>query len=236
MSLFNMVPKDLFDTREEAEQGGKHAVMPVGLSDSVKFRRIVTPDDIRKEGRKVSDDEGIQIWKGGDCEVDPEHRGRTCSECLHSNRELAATAMHEQKFIERLLKDERYRSQWFTDFTQIGACEIFSDSSGIRLVFPNAPAICAASDLDSSLGLSTEEGKRQIPCPHFVDRRDQAKAIMHSSKSGVRGPSTRNREAMEYVRRHQANKPKYDYYTGYQRDQEDMQKHLERRRAGETDE
>lgn len=137
-------------------------------------------------------------------EDDPRYQAaianRKCEHCSHFDNEQALIAMREQNFVERIVNDDKWREEWFNDYEHYGVCTAFSDSGGLRLNDPNSPGICAASDLDSSLPMGSDEGSVMCLCPYYKNRKEDAFAI--SSRAGVRGPTKRDSEARVYAREH----------------------------------
>lgn len=174
-------------------------------------KRIVTPEDVKKDtdgSVAVAENSGIVTGMNQD---DPRFQsileGRKCGICRHFDNEAAMVAMREQKFVERVMKDEKWREEWFNDYSQYGVCWVFSGDSGLRLNDPNAQATVAASDLDSSLTPGSAEGMAMQQCPYFVDVTKYG-TTMTASRSGVRGPTTRREEARAYVLAHQERRRK----------------------------
>lgn len=192
---------------------GDGKYMPVGTEDGVKYRKIITPDDIRREKKMSGSEPGKLIMPKDDPRYEALVEKRICINCIYHNRPLAAKAMRDQQFIERLLHDERYKTEWFNDFRKFGICEVFSDDAGTRLVDGDAPAVCAASDADSTKLPGTPEGQEQIPCPHWEEATESGKLV--ATRHGVRGVGRRNQEAANaYIEEHQKKKPYYDRVSG----------------------
>jgi len=209
VDLLNKVPDP--PLLDKPGTDGKY--MPVGTKEGTKYRKIVTPEDIRKDLKMKQPDPGKLILPKDDPRYQALTEKRVCLNCIHHNKEMAAQAMQEQKFIERLLHDERYRTEWFNDFRKFGVCEIFSDGQGLRLVDGDAPAICAASDLDSTKPIDTPEGQEQLACPYWEEATDAGKLI--ATRHGTRGIGKRGREASNaYVEAHQRKKQYYDQVSG----------------------
>lgn len=126
---------------------------------------------------------------------------QVCRDCVNFDVEAAQQAMMEQRFVERMVKDEEWQERWLEPYQSYGVCWAFSDSGGLRINSPQAYGICAASDLDSSLRIGSPEGSVMMLCPYYDNRKDRGR-FAQSSAAGVRGPTRRNVEAAEYVRRH----------------------------------
>ena len=89
-----------------------------------------------------------------------------CGFCRNWDLELGQQSCHNEKFWQRMLREERYRQEWFDNPSTYGLCHIFEG----RLIPSLAPAVCMAVDLDSSLrGKKGELDKKA--CPYFRDRR-----------------------------------------------------------------
>ena len=168
-------------------------------------RRLVTPEDTaraRADKKKLADDGGTVVMVD---ENDPRYQAaiqkRRCGDCVNFDNEAAVRAMKEQNFVERLVKEETFREEWFKEYSAFGVCWAFSDSEGLRVNEPDAPGICAASDLDSSKPMGSQEGSEMCLCPYYENRKDRGR-FATSSAAGVRGPTVRDAEARRYVLEH----------------------------------
>lgn len=91
---------------------------------------------------------------------------RICGFCRNWDLELGQQECHRQRFWPRMLREEKYRREWFDNPETYGLCHVFEG----RLIPSLAPAVCMASDLDSSLyGKKGAMDKKE--CPYFRDRR-----------------------------------------------------------------
>jgi hypothetical protein len=200
------------------------------------IRHIVTPEQAKRQLRGTDktvagDEDGPRIVAPKD---DPRYQGiiegRSCLACTHHDKEWAAVAMKEQNFIERLLIDERWQSEWFDDWRIWGICHKFSSGEGLRIVHGDSPATCAASDIDSSKPIGSKEGSKQIPCPHF-----RVGDIMKSSRAGVHGP-TASDAASAYIAEMEANRPDKEKAEGLKRRAQQAKHRLDIRRRAKEDE
>jgi hypothetical protein len=90
-----------------------------------------------------------------------------CMFCRNWDHEGGQAAIKEEKFWPRILKEEKYRREWFeADPNCYGLCKVFEG----RLRPNIAPATCMKSDLDQSL-YSKPGGMDQVPCPGWSDKR-----------------------------------------------------------------
>jgi hypothetical protein len=78
-----------------------------------------------------------------------------------------------------MLREEKYRTEWFEDPRSYGLCRVFEG----RLVPFAAPATCVKSDLDEA-SYGKKGANDKISCPFFVDKRK-------SGSSMVIGPHAR---------------------------------------------
>jgi hypothetical protein len=182
-------------------------IQPEGTEKQVLSRRIITPEDTRQaraDKKALSKTGGNVILVD---ENDPRYQaavqGRRCDQCVEFDNEAALRAMKEQKFVERVVKDEQWRENWFKQYQDFGVCWAFSDGGGLRLNEPDAPGICARSDIDSTAPPGSEKGMEMVLCPYYENRKDRGK-FASSSAAGVRGPTTRDAEARAYAQRHDA--------------------------------
>lgn len=184
------------------------------------IRHVVTPEDAKRqvEGATVlnAESDGPKIFSPRD---DPRYQGilegRCCNICVHHDKDMAAQAMLEQNFIERLIHDERWKADWFDDWRIWGICKAFYDGKYARIVHGDAPATCAASDVDSDKKVGSSEGMEQIPCPHFRNTLEHGDT-MHASAAGVFGP-TKSGKGLDYIRKHEAERSMQDKAEGVKR-------------------
>jgi len=184
------------------------------------IRHVVTKEDAKQQvdGSTLlsGEDGGPKIFSPRD---DPRLQGilegRSCLICTEFDQDMAAQAMAEQNFIERMHHDERWKSEWFDDYRIWGVCKAFSDSEGLRLNHGDAPATCAASDIDSDKPVGSEEGMEQIPCPYFKNRLQEGDT-MHASAAGVSGP-TKSGKGKDYIEKHQVERPVQEKAEGAKR-------------------
>lgn len=91
---------------------------------------------------------------------------RICGFCRNWDLELGQVECRRQSFWPRMLREEKYRQEWFDDPGSYGLCHVFEG----RLIPSLAPAVCSAEDMDS--GLRGKKGATdKKACPHFRDKR-----------------------------------------------------------------
>ncbi len=155
--------------------------MPLGTTEGIKKRQIVTKDDV--ENLKTYRDDGVtRILKPED---DPafahDRKTRVCGDCRNFNLEAGQTAIKDQRFIERMALDERWRAEWFTDWTKYGMCDHFEG----RLVPATHNCLVTGSDLHSDRPVGSNAGMEKLDCEFYEDRGKRGDK-MAMSRSGKR--------------------------------------------------
>lgn len=163
-----------------------------------KIKKLIVPEGMRRAG---GDDAHIVAVDENDPMFQAATLGRRCGDCVNWDREACQRAMLEQKFVERLVHQERWREHWLEDYANYGVCWAFSDSHGLAVWPQNHETVIPRSHIDSSLAMGSAEGSEKVLCPYYENRKDRGR-FATASAAGVRGPSTRDREAAEYVRYH----------------------------------
>jgi hypothetical protein len=92
---------------------------------------------------------------------------RLCLFCTNWDLELGQEECRKQKFWQRMLKEEKYRPDWFEDPRTYGLCKAFDG----RLVPSIAPATCVASDLNAEK-YNKPGAMDKLPCPFYRDKRE----------------------------------------------------------------
>ena len=148
--------------------------------------RILTREQIIREKLRTSCDDACIILPS-DCDiVELTKQGIRCGHCRNCNVEEAQREMRKQNFVERMLREEKYRLEWFRlvdgtiDVTAYGLCDVFD----WRLVDRLAVATCHREDVDESLK-NSKKGREKIPCPFFEPVTGKG-AKMVVSRSGAR--------------------------------------------------
>jgi hypothetical protein len=105
-----------------------------------------------------------------------------CCECIHFDLKAGQQAIFDQKFWTRMMREEKYRQEWFEHFEGYGFCRIIGEH---RAKPHNSRCTLCAGDLDSSLA-GTAAGGKPVACPHFTERKVKGDT-MSISRSHTRG-------------------------------------------------
>ena len=130
---------------------------------SKKVGKIVTKEMVRAHLAKMGADS--LFIKPSENFIKAINQSGSHGSCRHFNWEAGQQAMKEQRFVERMLLEERYRAEWFENWQMYGFCDLWEG----RLILANVPALCMRWDLDSSL-VNKPEGQKTVPCPHYEER------------------------------------------------------------------
>ncbi len=89
-----------------------------------------------------------------------------CMFCRNWDLEGGQRVILEEKFWERMFREEKWRKEWFEDPSSYGLCKVFEG----RLRPSIAPATCIKSDFDEAL-YNKPGAMDQLPCPYYQDKR-----------------------------------------------------------------
>jgi hypothetical protein len=129
--------------------------------------KIITRSQLERErANRYSTDHPLIVLPDGEDQTNAIMNNELCCACRHFDRELGQQEMKKQRFVERILLEEKYRKEWFSEFFLYGMCHIFD----FRLIDPYCPAVCMASDLDSTLVKGSTEALRKVKCPHYESK------------------------------------------------------------------
>ena len=98
---------------------------------------------------------------------------RLCGFCKNWDHELGQKECQRQKFWQRMLRDEKYKADWFEDPRSYGLCRVFEG----RLVPFVAPATCVKSDFDEAV-YGKPGANDKIECPFFKDKRKHGSSMV----------------------------------------------------------
>jgi hypothetical protein len=156
-------------------------MMPIGTPEGIKKRQIITRDDVGNLKTLRADGATRVLVPEDDPRYERALAGRKCGVCRHFNLAEGQKSIREQRFIERMMQDERWRSEWFNKWEEYGMCDHFDG----RLVWANHQAVVAGSDVDSTKAVGSQAGMEMIDCPYFSSKDGRGdKMIM--SRSGKR--------------------------------------------------
>lgn len=91
---------------------------------------------------------------------------RLCMFCNNWDQELGQQECLKQKFWQRMLREEKYKPEWFENPHSYGLCRVFEG----RLIPSIAPATCVASDFNEEI-YGKPGGMDKLPCPYYNDKR-----------------------------------------------------------------
>lgn len=86
--------------------------------------------------------------------------------CRHFNLQQGQQDCQEQRFWDRMMREEKYRREWFDNPATYGVCPHFEG----RLLGYWHPALVSAEDLDSSLA-GTPKASEKRSCPYYADKK-----------------------------------------------------------------
>jgi hypothetical protein len=125
--------------------------------------KIVTRSQVEDREKYPKGKEPLIVLPDGEDQTRAIMNNELCCACRNFDRELGQHEMIKQKFVERILLEEKYRREWFSSWGHYGLCHIFES----RLIDPMCPAVCSAGDLDSSLVKGSQEALKKVRCPYY---------------------------------------------------------------------
>lgn len=93
--------------------------------------------------------------------------------CRHFNLQQGQQECLDQQFWDRMMREEKYKAEWFDDPRTYGMCPFFDG----RLMGFWHPALVLMSDIDSSLQ-GTKAGFEKKACPHFENVKERGSGMV----------------------------------------------------------
>lgn len=145
-------------------------------------RRVITQSDLekrRKTVKRTDDAEPLVVLPDEAAVAQTLKAKRLCGHCRNFDLQAGQEAMRRQRFSERMLREEKYRAEWFEHWNTYGFCKHFEG----RLIPAGNAAVIMRSDIDSSSEGKTRMDK--VPCPNYQDRQGGRLVMGKYAKHGL---------------------------------------------------
>ena len=132
--------------------------------------KLMTPQQIAERTERMTRDqqtgEPLIVIPDGSPLGEAVRRNLMHGTCRFFNLQQGQDECHRSRFWQRMMREERYRENWFENPASYGFCAHFDG----RLMSAFHPATVAAEDIDSSLHNQKGANDKRL-CPYYEDRR-----------------------------------------------------------------